>query len=237
MPSGELVKLKIEAYKDIELKAADLVDTFTVMFNPATFSQKYEIEYVENQGQGTTGNPQKMGRIKPQDYSFEFLFDGTGASGPKIDVATEIERFLTVTGKMNDESHRPHFLKVIWGNLLSKCVLKSAQITYTLFKPDGAPLRAKVAVTVSEAIDETLRVAKEGKNSPDLTHMRQVKDSDTLPLMSYRIYGDPAYSQAVARYNGLNHFRRLEPGTKLYFPPIIELDPTLLPPKPSITGK
>jgi hypothetical protein len=39
-------------------------------------------------------------------------------------------------------------------------------------------------------------------------------------LLCNRIYGDPAYFVDVARYNGLDAFRRLEPGARLQFPPL-----------------
>lgn len=229
MGQGKLQKLLIEAYSDVSFGEDKKKDSFTVLFNPATYQQKYEVKYVEKKGQGTTGTPQKLGEIKPQDYNFEFLFDGTGASGPKIEVHKKIEEFLKITGKMDGDEHRPNYLKIIWGKLLVKCVLKSAQITYTLFKPDGSPMRAKVAAVFSEAIEETLRVAKEGKNSPDLTHLRQVVEGDNLPLMVNRIYGDPCYYLAVARYNNLPATRRLHAGQQLAFPPVADLAPDLIP--------
>lgn len=216
--SGELKKLKIEAFNSIEYQ--EKVDEFSVMFNPATFSQNYEVVYTAAQGQGTTGSTQQFGSIKPQEYRFEFVFDGTGVSSEKKDVSKEIERFLKVTGKIDSETHRPNFLQISWGNLISKCVLKSAEITYNLFKPDGYPLRAKVNATFAENIDDTLRTAEEGRESSDLTHHRTVQEGDTLPLMTYRIYGDSSYYLQVAQVNNLTNFRKLEAGTTLRFPPL-----------------
>jgi nucleoid-associated protein YgaU len=74
-------------------------------------------------------------------------------------------------------------------------------------------------VTFKEFKEEDLRVAEENNASPDLTHVRVVKDGDSLPLMCYRIYGDARYYMDVARTNGLVNFRSLTPGTKLVFPP------------------
>jgi hypothetical protein len=215
---GELKKLKIEAFKEIDYQTK--ADEFIVMFNPASYSQKYEVDYEESQGQGTTGSTQKFGKIKPQEYSFEFIFDGTGASSEKKDVTDEIERFLKVTGKIDSDIHRPFYLQISWGSLISRCVLRSADITYNLFKPDGYPLRAKVNATFAENIDDELRTAEEGKNSPDLTHYRVVKEGDTLPIMTYRIYGDLSYYVDVAKINKLDNFKRLEAGTRLRFPPL-----------------
>jgi LysM repeat protein len=191
-----------------------------VMFNPTNYNRKYEVEYQERQGQGDSGSPQVFGKIKPQEYNFEFLFDGTGTAADPVEVNDTVEKFLTVTGKHDGEIHRPRYLKISWGTLLSKCVLKSAEINYTLFKPDGKPLRAKVKAVFSENIEDTLRVAEQRDSSPDLTHLRVVQEGDTLPLMAARIYGDPAYYLQVAEFNGINHFRKLKVGQQIIFPPL-----------------
>jgi nucleoid-associated protein YgaU len=69
-------------------------------------------------------------------------------------------------------------------------------------------------------VEDDLRVAKENRSSPDLTHYRIVKAGDNLPLMTQRIYGDPKYYLEVARVNKLVNFRNLKPGQAIYFPPI-----------------
>lgn len=217
---GELKKLRIEAFKKADYTERADDGEFVVMFNPAAYSRKYEVEYHEAQGEGSTGSAQKFGRIKPQEYRFEFLFDGTGVSAPKASVSDLVERFLRIAGKNAGEIHRPHYLKISWGSLVSNCVLKSAEINYSLFKPDGFPLRAKVTAVFSENIEDTLRVAEADNQSPDLTHYRIVKQGDTLPLMAYRIYGDAAYYLDVARANGIRNFRDLAVGTEILFPPL-----------------
>jgi len=80
--------------------------------------------------------------------------------------------------------------------------------------------RALRVLTV-EIADENHIHAKEANNkSPDLTHLIEIKQGDTLPLICNRVYGDPSYYMEVARYNNLVNFRKLVPGTKLYLPPI-----------------
>ncbi len=219
MPS-ELAKLKIEAYKTIDCNDSDKVREFIVMFNPSTYTKKYEISYETDQGAGTSGDAQRFGSIKPQDYTFEFLIDGTGASAEPVDVSQTIDDFLTTTAKMDGDIHRPYYLKLSWGDLIVKCVLKSADVNYTIFKPDGKPLRAKINASFSENIPDEARVAEEGKNSPDLTHQRMVKEGDNLTLMAYRIYGDAEYYLQVAEANKLNNFRQLKTGNYIKFPPL-----------------
>jgi len=194
--------------------------SFSVMFNPTSFSEKYEVEYEERQGAGDSSSPQVFKNIKPQEYSFEFLFDGTGTAADKVDVQQTVNQFLQVAGKLDGEIHRPLYLKLSWGALLTKCVLKSAETTYTLFKADGFPLRAKIKATFAVNVEDTLRVAEERKSSPDLTHRRIVQEGDRLPLMCHQIYGEPGYYLEVARFNQLDNYRDLIVGQALLFPPL-----------------
>lgn len=223
VPTGELKKMRIEAYRDPTL-AGSPVKTFEVMFNPNTYSQRYDVEYEERQGQGDTASPQVFKRIKPQDYSFEFLFDGTGTAAEKVEVQDTVEEFLLVTAKHDGEIHRPLYLKLSWGALLVSCVLKSAEVTYTLFRPDGYPLRAKVKATFAEYKDDEKRVAEDRESSPDLTHVHVVAAGEHLSLLAHRFYGDPARYFQVARFNNLKNYRRLEVGQRLMFPPIREAE-------------
>lgn len=89
-----------------------------------------------------------------------------------------------------------------------------------MFSPQGLPLRAVLKTTFKEYTEDTKRNALENKSSPDLTHVRTVKEGDTLPLMTQRIYGDAKYYLEIAKINGLTNFRKLEPGSELVFPPI-----------------
>jgi hypothetical protein len=220
--AGELKKMLIEAFLEADYSSS-ATDSFTVMFNPSTYTQKYEVEYQERQGQGDTGSPQVFGKIKPQEYNFDFLFDGTGTVADKVEVRETVDRFLTVTGKHDGEIHRPKYLKLSWGSLLSKCVLKSAEITYTLFRADGYPLRARVKATFSENVEDALRVAEQRNSSPNLTHVHQVKEGEHLSLLAHHYYGEPGRYLQVAQHNRLRNYRRLEPGQTIVFPPIKDL--------------
>jgi len=98
--------------------------------------------------------------------------------------------------------------------------LKDLTITYTLFKPDGTPLRAKAHCVFVESMNDSLRTARERSSSPDLTHVRNLKEDDNLPLMAQRIYNEPGYYQEVAKANKLRSLRQVPVGTRIHFPPI-----------------
>jgi nucleoid-associated protein YgaU len=120
----------------------------------------------------------------------------------------------------NGDEHKPNYVMISWGSLLFKGSLVEMSVEFKLFRSDGTPLRAIAKAKFKGFVEDDLRVAKENKNSPDLTHYRVVRAGETLPLMAYRIYGDSSYYLAVAKANGLSNFRNLQPGQEIYFPPI-----------------
>lgn len=236
LTTGELKKLVIESYSDPERRRKQ--GEFKAMFNPTTYSKNYEVVYNSQEAQGNQGAPQVFSHVKPQVYNLEFLLDATGTAGPpgdlgiavtvpglgsklsKTSVKEEVAKFLELTFEMDGEIHRPRYLILIWGDLISSCIMTSANIDYSLFKPDGDPLRAKIKASFTEDYDDTLRVKLQKKRSPDLTHVRTVEENTTLSLMSHQVYNDPGYYLQVAKANRLKHFRRLQTGTQLSFPPL-----------------
>jgi len=224
IPTGKLEKMKITSFSAPEMRSSDKLEEFEVYINPENYSQEYRIDYNTDQGDGTSSGSLKFTRMPPQEMSFDFLFDRTGAlpdSPVQLrGVMPDIEFLKKMTYDFNGDIHRPPYLFITWGELEFKCVLAGLNIQYKLFRPDGTPIRAVVRGTFKQFKDEELRNLEENANSPDLTHIRLVKSGDTLPLMANRIYGDSKYYMDVARVNKLNSIHRLEPGQELIFPPL-----------------
>ncbi len=216
---GELKKLRIESYTSPDYSGSPK-DTFEVMFNPNNYAVKYAVEYEEDQGKGTSGLPQKYKQTKPSEFSLDFTIDGTGASSKRTEVIKEVRKFLAVVHTFDGEIHRPPYLKVAWGSLLFNCVFKGANVKYTLFKPNGEPLRANISTSFIGSIDDTKRAAEERASSPDLVRVHTVAEYDTLPLLAHNYYGDARYYLAVARVNAIDDFRSLTTGQRLLFPPL-----------------
>lgn len=216
---GTLKKLQIQAYEKPNYKKP-VVDTFEAFLNPNEITLSYEIEYDAAQGSGTTASRMNFKKLKPGDMTLAFFLDGTGANGRNIDVQQQIEKFQNVTG-YSGKIHRTRYLLVAWGRIqIRRCVLKSASIAYKLFQPNGVPLRAVITAVFTDNSDDQTRISMARDESSDLTHARVVKAGDQLPALCHQIYGDARYYLEVARANQLNHFRQLEPGAKIFFPPL-----------------
>ncbi|MGC9354043.1 MAG: CIS tube protein [Mariniphaga sp.] len=233
--SGELIKLRIKAYKDEQFTEEVGDGEFKTLLNPEQYKFNYKIDQNEDQASGTSAASPRFNKALPEDLELEFVFDRTGVlvdygkSGSADDntfrdegngIIDDIEQFKKVIFDYNGDEHKPNYLIISWGTLLFKGTLSEMDITFKLFKPDGTPLRAVANAKFKGFVEDDLRVAKENNSSPDLTHIREVKEGDTLPLMTFRIYGDSKYYLEVAKVNRITNFRKLTVGQKIFFPPI-----------------
>lgn len=228
-----LTKVRIEIFKDSGFTEKTEKKFFDLPINPEQFTQSFKVEHDRSQAQGSKGNDPKFKYTRPEELKLDFTLDGTGVVPVNDkpgefyrDFLAQLQAFLNVVYTMDGETHRPNFLRLIWGNFSFNnregfdCVLSDLQINYTLFAPDGKPLRAKLSATFLSYTELKRRLKEENRRSPDVTHRRKVMAEDTLPLMAYRIYNDPAYYLQVAKANGLVNFRHLDPNTDLRFPPL-----------------
>jgi len=228
----KLKKLTIKACKKRSGSVVDLIGSFEAMFNPASFSQKYEIEYGRHQGLNSTNKRVDYARSKPRELNLKLVLDGTGVQEMGIltldrqkSVSDRVKEFIDLTFRMNGNIHEPNFLVVEWGGkddggLIFSCRLASVDVAYTSFNRDGSPLRAELDVKLISDQDVKKRMAQENKSSPDLTHSRIVKSGDTLPLLTKEVYGSSQYYLRVAQANNLDDFRNLTPGQEIFFPPL-----------------
>jgi hypothetical protein len=135
-------------------------------------------------------------------------------------VHDQLEDLKKCVYNFDGKIHRPRFLVVMWGSEINfKCVLSNLDLNYTLFEPDGSPLRVKVSATFLAHKSREQLLAESKASSPDLTHFRKVKQGDRLDLLTNSIYNNPKYFMQVGKVNGLTTLRQVVPGSNLYFPP------------------
>lgn len=218
----ELKKIKIESYLEDDCSGSPITTVYAFI-NPKDYSRSIKVNYKR---EGVIGDPQATYNF--ENYGEETLtlgdiiVDGTGLVNVKNnkDVDGYIKNFQKVVCDYIGEKHRPPYLKITWGNLSIVCVCDSFNVKYTLFNPDGTALRAIITLGLKCNTDFSSKMKEARTSSPDLTHLRIVKAGDTLPLMTYQVYGNCSYYTEVARINGLSHVNAIEPGDQLYFPPL-----------------
>jgi hypothetical protein len=227
--SGSLEKMTMTAYTDDSFSASSQKGELSVYINPEKYSHKYKICYDETQAQGSSAGSPGYNRTPADEVQFQLVFDGTGVVPSPLPgiipytqdgIVSQIDAFMELAFDYDGQIHSPNFIQLAWGTLIFNCRLSTLNISYTLFKPDGTPLRAKADVTFIEYRNQQQIAKQENKQSADLSHLVTVKGGDTLPLLCYRIYGSSVYYAEVARINGLSGFRELVAGEKILFPPL-----------------
>lgn len=195
-----------------------------VQINPSELTHGRTIKYSDMSAHGNQSTPE-YDTYGNESLAFNIVFDGTGAvpAAPgdgRRAVADRVEALLGIVYKYQGSEHEPGYVRILWGTLLFDGRLESLSTQYTLFAPSGAPLRAKVDLRFAGFMSSKESALRAGRSSPDLSHVVEVKEGDTLPLLCQSIYGDDSYYPEVARFNRLVQFRKLTPGTRLHFPPL-----------------
>lgn len=159
---------------------------------------------------------------EPRRMSLKLLFDAS-LEGPLGTVKPIIELLLTATelppgAVAMGPAAAPPLVTFMWGIEFFMGVCTSLTYTYTMFQPDGRPMRADVDLSLTEfalpvpvAQNPTTR-ARTGHG----THLLIAGDS--LPAIAHRAYGDPSHWRTIARANDIDNPFALPHGTLLLLP-------------------
>jgi nucleoid-associated protein YgaU len=193
-------------------------------FNPKEYSISKAATWNRptNKSAKSSSKPE-FGGVQPQSVSMELFFDDW--ENPNANLVQDIHKLMGWL-KPSDESldkkkPQPQILKFQWGGNESlsefKGFLKSVSVKYTMFKPDGKPIRASANITLEEVPDEP---KKPNPTSGSLASRRTrvVRAGDSLQSIAYDEYGDPNLWRALAVFNAIDDPLRTVPGTRLLVP-------------------
>jgi len=214
-------------------------ERINVQFNPTemTFSKGAQIAEIPIPGIDTP--IQQFIRGQSEKLTLELFFDTTdsGMGAGATSVTTLTDQFYSLL-KIQDETHAPPVCEFAWDDLsfpganlpdnyadqkrLSfPCIVESISQKFTLFSPQGIPLRATLTVALREykPLDRQLRELH--LLSPDHTQSYVVQRGDTLSGIAAKVYDTPDEWRRLATQNGITDPRRLTPGRILAVPPIL----------------
>jgi len=218
-----LTRIKIEILDKAAVDSAKgVLDYFEVQFNPAEFTRTKAAQIAEIGIPGIDSPVLQFIRGQDERLTLDLLFDTTesGMGEDAVDVTT-LTRQVYQLVKIQPATHAPPRFKVSWGKALSfTAIAEQVQQRFTLFSPNGIPLRATVSLTLREhkTLEEQLKELKLA--SPDHTKVRVVRRGDTLSDIAAAEYGDPAAWRQLADHNHVPDPRRPRPGSTLEIPPL-----------------
>ncbi len=209
------------------LRGQGLPPVIEVQFNPTEYTLSKGAQIAEIAIPGIDSPILQFIRGQNEKLTLDLFFD-TARSGKKMGAGAQDVRQKTYwvyqLVKIQPKTHAPPRIRFIWGGLSFKAIVESVQQKFTLFSPEGIPLRATLSVTFREYKTLGEQLEELNLQSSDHSKLRVVRRGDTLSRIAGEEYGDPAAWRHIADANprAAADPRRLVPGTELLIPPLEE---------------
>jgi hypothetical protein len=219
-----------DGFRKAYLKIENERDPIECLFNPKEYSISKSSSWQKKQNSSSIPNLQ-YGGGEPRKLSLDLFFDATDkVDGDVRGITEKLFALLEAAKKYKQEKKkRPPTVEFHWGRTWTfPAVIDSLSVQYTLFRPDGTPVRAmaKLSLTqVEKAVDKpSAGGSKKGQNptTRGLADLRShvVRDGDTLPSIAFTSYGDPTRWRAIAEANGIDDPLALRRGRLLSVPQV-----------------
>jgi nucleoid-associated protein YgaU len=157
----------------------------------------------------------------------EIIFDAWDTPGADVTASVKtLFEWTTPTPKSKTNNlPRPPVLEFVWGSNVIfqgyRCFLKTVQAKYTLFKPDGTPIRATCQITLEEVPEEP-KGTNPTSGSRESRRSLVLDGADSLAGVAYREYGDAALWRGIAAFNEIDDPLRVAAGTRILVPSLGE---------------
>jgi nucleoid-associated protein YgaU len=218
--NSKLEKAYIQLMKPSASGAAGKISEVKFQFNPKEFTVKKSASWESKPAKGakSTSMPEFKG-AEPRSMSIEAFLDGTESA---TDITKDIEVFFQCCTPLGETVGKnkpsPPFVIFGWGKKMSvTAFVKSVSAKYTLFKPDGTPVRAVVTLDLQE-IPGTTPKQNPTSGGFDVRTSHTVVSGDSLQSIAFQEYGDPNLWRAIATANGVTDPLRLRSGLRLLIP-------------------
>jgi hypothetical protein len=198
-------------------------------FNPkeVTIQKTAKWERKTAKGAKKAGPPEFSGS-EPCKLTMEMFFDSSGKhDGSVVEAVEKLFSCCVPTDEsMNSKKPTPPLVVLHWGKVASfPAFVTSVSAKYTLFSPDGIPIRALCSVAMEEMPNEPWR-QNPTSGSEAVRRSHTMIEGDSLASVAYAEYGDPSMWRAIAAYNGIDdpiRFSAMGAGATLVLPAPEEL--------------
>ncbi|MCU0827110.1 MAG: LysM peptidoglycan-binding domain-containing protein [Tabrizicola sp.] len=238
-------------FQKLQLDKSTDGDPIEVQFNPTEYTFEKTAKFGEVSLPGLDSPILQFVRGESEKLTLELFFDGTtvaggggllgaltgdpgGAAADAPTVVQRVDAFYRMV-KIKGELHTPPLVRVTWGSAFPgattsesvaptptfDAVVETVTRRYTLFDPDGVPLRCIVSLTLREYRTLTEQLTDLNLQTSDHTRTHTVREGETLPYIAHVAYQDVARWRVIADANRIPDPTRLSPGQVLDLPPLV----------------
>jgi nucleoid-associated protein YgaU len=192
---------------------------FEVLFNPGELKLDKSANWsrIATAGRDTARSGFTYG--EPYNLTVDLFFDTYELREDVRGYTREIVKLVTVNGDLR----RPPRCRMSWGSNDFgglQWALQSLNQRFTLFLPNGLPVRATLGCSFREWRSSKEEALSVKRSSSEVAKTRVVKRGETLSSIAAEEYNDPTLWRSIAELNGINNPRRVAPGDVLAIPPI-----------------
>ena len=220
------------------LEKALITDTVTgarvpVLFNPEEYTVNRENTFAQAPIPGLSAPLLQFVAGSMQSLEMELFLDTYEAhregsrtlNEARSDVRKLVEK-LTDLMNINAATHAPPVLLFTWASLSFTCVLAKATQRFTMFMPDGTPVRARVQASFHQFANIDLEAKEVKRETADFSKRYLVGQGETLATIAWKEYGDPRDWRPIALANSIDDpHRDLAVGQTLRLPRLPYRDP------------
>jgi nucleoid-associated protein YgaU len=207
-----------------------LGERLEVQYNPTEFSFTKSVQYAEVGIPGLNAPIQQFVRGNAETVSVELFFDTTefGTAGDPKPVTLLTDQFYQLI-RVDPHIKAPPICLFSWsergfpgsnlkqGNVQLRehgfrCLVESVMQKFTLFSPEGIPLRAMLTVKLREYQTLTDLVTATEQS------VTLIEDNTTLDEIANRAFNDPTRWRDIAELNNIDDPLELRPGSILNLP-------------------
>lgn len=200
-------------------------------FNPSQVVYSRTTEWTNSSGSGTqTDVPLKhFSGGGGSMLSMDLFFDTTEAEHKDVrdytDPLIALTRINPLAAIGPVFPKRPPLVMFAWGEFTKspmsfKAYVKDANITFSMFLPDGTPVRAETKITFTEHEDENILPFQNPTSRSEERKVWVVLAGETIDWIASREYGDARYWRHIADANDLDDPADLRPGQVLVLKPL-----------------
>ncbi|MGC1375572.1 MAG: hypothetical protein WA821_05080 [Anaerolineales bacterium] len=211
-------------------------DKLYCQFNPSELSITKNATWNTDKGEGAKDEGSTPSFNAPKitfggggsaKYSLTLFFDATGEKD-KSDVRYYTDQLIRLTlrgagkAKAEQKDADPPTVTFRWGQLsLFKAVVESVKVQYTMFAPDGTPIRAKASVSfVQNDPGEDVAPYQNPSSRSDSRKTYIANSGQRLDQIAYEEYNDARYWRVLAESNDMDNPLDLSDGQILVIHPL-----------------